>query len=266
MPITSPKFREFTRRNFGKTSLSLDVQEEFKLEIGLSWYQLETRKGAGKRRADSRRRALDDEASFLHHFTAADDGRSTVEFRVRVCRVARLSSWSFAGRPGSFFEGDIIIVVRKLAQSGRELIPFLMEKNRRTVERSLSTHKCRDRKLSLVLPSLQRKCTHLVAAHGGPGNQGSASGRDRFDWLLWSGALGNRVRPSRMMYRRLAVGVADTEACGKALEAFHKRMELWSKELIRRAENMDHLYPIYVPTVVINGRAETVQDFVVETL
>lgn len=61
-------------------------------------------------------------------------------------------------------------------------------------------------------------------------------------------------------------------------------VELWSKELVysmdrsvspylrcsgagfRRAENMDHLYRICVPTVLINGRAETVQDFVVEPI
>ncbi|SJL08107.1 uncharacterized protein ARMOST_11470 [Armillaria ostoyae] len=49
MPTTSPKFRESTGRDLissGKTSLSLGVQEEFKLERkpDLSWYQLEMRK------------------------------------------------------------------------------------------------------------------------------------------------------------------------------------------------------------------------------
>ncbi|KAK0224905.1 hypothetical protein EDD85DRAFT_777994, partial [Armillaria nabsnona] len=138
-------------------------------------------------------------------------------------------------------------------------------------------------------------------------------GWDRFDWLSWSRTLSLEFEARRLRYlvfadsvvdmlnasirepsqafpdgvhEGLVVGVANTEACGKALEAFHKRMGLWLEELVYSMDqsmspylrcneascqwpfilNTDHLDRICVPTVVINGRAETVQDFVVEPI
>ncbi|KAK0212044.1 proline iminopeptidase [Armillaria fumosa] len=112
------------------------------------------------------------------------------------------------------------------------------------------------------------------------------------DMGMWNASTGelSKAFPEDVQ-KGLAVGVADMEAYGKALKAFHKKhgclVDPWPEALVysmnqsispsadisvavgmylRTWSVIDRLERVRVPTFVINGRADIAQDFVVEPL
>ncbi|KAK0442688.1 proline iminopeptidase [Desarmillaria tabescens] len=115
------------------------------------------------------------------------------------------------------------------------------------------------------------------------------------DMEMWDASTGelSKAFPDDVQ-KGLAVGVADMEAYGNALKAFHKKhgclVDPWPEELVYSMDQsispsaavsvavgmftgelrtwtiVDRLDRVRVPTFVINGRADIAQDFVVEPL
>ncbi|KAK0442695.1 proline iminopeptidase [Desarmillaria tabescens] len=100
---------------------------------------------------------------------------------------------------------------------------------------------------------------------------------------MWNASTGelSKAFPDDVQ-KGLAVGVADMEAYGNALKAFHKKhgclVDPWPPSAdisvavgmftgeLRIWTIVDRLDRVRVPTFVINGRADIAQDFVVEPL